>query len=57
MLVIVKNQGLRVELWSYAERPWTAALSRFDLQGSKAADLLTELVSRCLDEFNELFSV
>ena len=33
------------------------ALSRFGLHGSKAADLLTELVSRCLDELNELFSV
>ena len=42
---------------SYAEGPWTAALSRFGLHGSKAADLLTELVSRCLDELNELFSV
>ena len=42
---------------SNAERPWTAALSRFGLQGSEAAELLTELVSRCLDELNELFSV
>ena len=41
----------------YAERQWTAALSRFGLQGSKAANLLTKLVSRCLDELNELFSV
>ena len=36
----------------YAELPWTAALSRFGLQGSKSAELLTELVSRCLDELN-----
>ena len=31
---------------SYAELPWTAALSRFGLQGSNAADLLTELADR-----------
>ena len=42
---------------SYDERLWTVALTLFGLQGSKVADLMAELVSRCLEELNELFSV
>ena len=50
---LVTDQMIR---GSFSEQPWTAALSSFSLQDSKAANLLTQLVSLCLVELNKLFS-
>ena len=54
MEIVPFSLGIR---GSYDERLWTVALTLFGLQGSKVADLMAELVSRCLEELNELFSV
>ena len=42
---------------SYDVQTWQAALQRFNLNGDNAEELMTELVTQCLAEADELFNV
>ena len=53
--LVCRDRALRAEHpRGIREQQWTVALTRFGLQSSQAADLLNELVSRCLDELKKL---
>ena len=42
---------------SYHEPTWQAALDRFGLCGLEATEFMTELVTNCLAELDELYTV
>jgi len=42
---------------SYSEQTWRAALERFGLTDTKAAELMLHLTAKCLAEADEIFTV